>query len=218
MGQLHSAGISSSDALPLVPLQQILMLGMQLAVVAVVAAPFAIAVSWLGIWAMAKLELSIMRRWRLFDAEGDVASNATGWQQVLRIATMVLVALGLLYLVLRSGAFPDIVVAFFGAAVALRFRNRPPIAAVIVYVFCLAAVTLSSYLHPAPLPSVILMTTDGHRIAGRLIAVSDGAWLVTLRPKRFEAIPSNRVASAVTTSVDSPPERSAWQVLEQAAR
>jgi len=198
LGRLHGAGVPATDALPLIPLQQLLATAIPSAVEAAFLLPLAVAALLVG---TRGTDRAAVRTVAL--AEG--VRHRLG--RALALVTIAAVAVALLANALWT-TWPVTVGALVALAVASRMRARPLAAALAAYgVFVMAAV-IDSYVQPEPLAPVSLRLVDGRLERGGLVAATDSHWHIAAPDGAVRSMPASRVVASRVTEPPPPTRRS----------
>lgn len=222
-GQLRDAQVNVRDTLPLVPLEQLLALGIG----ALAASPTAVLV-WVGLFLLyfGMLRPGAPRRVLLPGSKPKprTVTAAPTWTTKLSKLLLPLFFLGIAIWALAlfpiSLAIPAVAAMSLFPIIkmyqASPLRGRRYVASVVFTWFAvvMAAQLVTAYYWPQPLPSVQLTMNSGKRQEGTLIATTGSTWYVSARADTFQAISATRIASAVVTSrkrlKDQAPFESLW--------
>jgi hypothetical protein len=219
-GQLHDAQVNIRDTLPLVPLEQLLALGIG----ALAASPTAVLV-WVGVFLLyfGMLRPSAPRRVLRSGSKPRTVTAAPTWSTKLSELSLPLyflaIAITALAVFPTSLAIPAVAALSFYPIIkmyqASSLRGRRYVACVVLTWFAvvMAAQLVTAYYWPQPLPSVQLTMNSGKRQQGTLIATTGSTWYVSARADTFQAISATRVASAVVTSRKRPKDHTPLESL-----
>jgi hypothetical protein len=204
VGQLRGAKLAVRDTLPLVPLSQILGLGMS-----VVLKPFA------GLLAIAAV----------FAAIAVVGPRVEGairrrWPQRERAIRATVVVSGVALLALVSPWETAIVVLGCASVFGAWILQRISLARALLLFCALAVGVLASvsFYRPEPLATATITRDSGEIVRGPLISTVAGRWYVGTGRRTFVAVESSDARSVQITS--SPPSREAimgllWRALRE---
>lgn len=219
-GQLRDADLSVRDTLPLIPLEQILAVGIGTLVTSLL---------WVLLFALALLVfvgtsttgpkppvlLSLKSRkailsWKSFVILSRIALVAVIVNAFYSYAFFSAVALA-------AAVLLGYAVERFGAPRGRRYV----VYVVMAYFFIvLMARTADAYISPTPLPNVTLtMRSSGESqpkyVQGTLIVNAGGVWYVSLRKQTYRGIPASRVMTAVVRSRSKREPRPVLKILKE---
>lgn len=207
-GQLRAAGLSVQDTLPLVPLEQILALGIGTLVTSLIWVVILACWLWTYVyWNPEPITLSLGGRKRL------AAYRIAVWGLILFVIGV------WFYNEPFATAINSTVIVFLGPTVVrIRHRGRVFVLCVVLgfFLFVMAVKTASAYLSPAPLPHASLqLEGDPGLMQGTLIVSTGEAWYLTNRSKTYRAVPRSTVRSAVIRSKERREPRPVLKVVWQ---
>jgi hypothetical protein len=184
MADLRGAGLRVRDALPMIPLEELLSRGIGIAVAAGVAllALMAFAACWQG----------------FYSAESGSRPQALWWVagNVLLYCSL---ALALYALPVVLGA--ALVLAYLALFVFNTWLpTNPRLDLAVAYVVVLAGFALHAFVAPRPLPVASLKLEGGTAVSGPLVSMSGGRWRVEHDRGGIEVVSDDQVVSARITS------------------
>jgi MFS family permease len=189
VGQLHDAELRAQDALPLVPLPQLLALGIGSALFAAALAPFALVFGAL-----------IHRHERRQTGNG----REPGSGRWLVVALLILAAV--------IAVTPPTTVLFIVVGLFAGWLDLPPRYLVALgFVLVLLVRLGESYIDPDPLPRAAVHTKNGATVRGHVIAVTAEAWHLTPAGHRIRSVPTSEI---VTGRIESPRPKRPRAALE----
>jgi hypothetical protein len=195
-GQLRDAGLNVRDTLPLVPLQQLLALGIGVVVTSLLWFVVFAFLLWVYLGPMSGFKdqepLTVGPRTHLFARIFGYLWLPLGAGIVLHefwirpFFTAIVTTAGLL------------LAAFAGQS----HRGRRYVMTVLTVYFAIVifANTASAYVSPEPLPRADIETFSGEKISASLIVTDGGYWYVSTAKHRFRAIPTSEVQRAAMHS------------------
>jgi hypothetical protein len=161
--ELQGAGIRVQDALPLVPIEQLLARG--------------IATSGVSVLVAASLGIPVLVLALAHSRGGKEPRTGKEWAAIgAALAWLCGFGFGLLFL--RLELMAAAAVAAITVIVALRLGGNPVTALGFALVLALLAVAIHSWYFPQPLPAVVLTTTDGETHQGNLVVIANETWYV----------------------------------------
>lgn len=204
-GQLIGADVRVRDTLPLVPLEQILALGIGAVVTSLL---------WVTLFT------GLMWGWMLLsDERGKQATSSPAPESVprnkQRMALRRAYWIGYWWLLVPWVLlFPFFIYPFFGAVtlaaglllnqlgygLARLGRAFQVLLIVGYFVVVLAAQIGDAYVSPDPLPRAELHLRNGSKVAGTLLVSTSDGWYLSLSKDTFRMLPADRVAFAVVRS------------------
>jgi len=210
-GELHGAGQTVSETLPLIPLEQLLVLGIN-EFLPLGAAAFALLL--LVMWLIERLNASTISRdgaRPVEAAKGPLKAKSTRRTNVLIICA---VAWAIYAVVSTSWVswllFAEIIA---GSWYASSKHTTPRGNAV----FLLLAMTLFfaalAYFAPDPLPKVRLATHKGRVVTGELIATTGSTWYIGIADKQWTAIQSESIERVKVSSVEKETPESIYHAI-----
>lgn len=212
--QFHGADQSVTDTLPLVPLEQVLLAGVNASLLLIVVAIFA---------SLAVLFIQEVRGRRQSDAPAkkreapkkrDRKDQTWMERHFLHILWTIL-GVGWLFLVMASP--PSMIVTVTYIAVFLWWRWPPLISrrrwALVLAVLFVCVTLAQNYFTPKLLPEVKLTTTGGRVVKGELLVHTDSTWYVGTGDHEFEAVEAATVESATVESRDRKDDESIFEEL-----
>jgi membrane protein implicated in regulation of membrane protease activity len=212
--QFHGANQSVTDTLPLVPLEQVLLAGINASLLLIVVAIFG---------ALVILAIREMRERRGSDApkkereapKKREEKDRTWMERHFLHVLWVFAAAGWLFLLMVSPL--SMLVTFIYFAVFLWWRWPPLIPRgrwLIVLAVLFVCVTLAqNFFNPKPLPEVKLTTSDGRVVEGDLLVNTNSTWYVGTGDHKFEAVEAADVESALVETQDRKDEKSVFEEL-----
>jgi hypothetical protein len=194
-GQLRGAGLDVRDTITLVPLEQILALGIGTIVTSLI---------WVAIFASyLVIFLAVGPPKRSRPTSGTPRRKG----RIFRRLTWGLLAFALILAFYNNPFFLAIVTSagvLLGVAVAYfeRHGRRAVFLVLLTYfVVVAAAYTGSAYVSPEPLPAVSLeLRNEPTRVRGTLIVATGNTWYLSQARKTYRAVPAERVLTAVVVS------------------
>jgi hypothetical protein len=204
-GQLHGAGLVVSDTLPLVPLEQILVLGINQLL------PVGVATLAIFLVAMAFLD----RNEPLFGRDED--DDELSEKGRARLVWSVRAFTGAVWIWLFVAAswtswllLAELtVVGWYARAEHSTRRSYAIFASMAVIVFF----ACSAYFDPSPLPDVRLTKQDGTIVKGDLIATTGSTWYVGKGDKSWTAVQAREVERVRVTAVKKDEKESIFHAI-----
>jgi hypothetical protein len=219
--QMRDAGLSPADVLPIVPFGQVMTLGVDAALAALVLLPLVLVA--------ALLLRGLARETQRKESVDDVVARLIADHQQLRglarapsteaaehferrlrrldgrsarikarVRRRRLIVAGLTVAGSLVLAFALTPAALAGAVLSVwlvdRYRWHTGFAVAIVFAAMLVAVVVERAAAPAPIPAASVRTTGGHLIEGRLITVTQRAWYIEEGGGRVRSVPIRHVA------------------------
>jgi hypothetical protein len=238
--QLHGAHLRVLDFLPLIPLPDLLAVGVSQAVqgtlgVVIWAFLFA-AVVWLSRAEPERLRPQIhMPRLQVMRSETSPAttkpSRLPQWTRAWPVRPLrwlfhlVFVSYySWVFLYLVYCTFDDFAssasvtvasacAAHWPAAAENKQRGKALALVSTILISSVAFGLMRSYFVPAPLPKVSLDVAHASDVHGGLVVHVDRTWYVSDRPNRVISIPDSQVTAAVVVSQKNPRPRTGWQII-----
>ena len=232
-GQVRDAGLLPTDALPLVPRDQLVTLGIELVAFAAAAIPVTLGLTLLlhlalpdggRAWgiprglALLTIEHERLRR-DLDELRAEAGADELVAKRVRRLRTradrvrarlehrtlLVRIALGAGIAALVLASTPArLAVAAFGLWTLRRVGGGVLRVGAAVFAALLLVVVAERFSAPQPLPDATIRTTSGTLVKGPLLAATEDAWYVVVAERRVKAVPSTNVAKS---SIASPADR-----------
>jgi hypothetical protein len=219
--QMRDAGLSPADVLPIVPFGQVMTLGVDAALAALVLVPLVLVA--------ALLLRALARETQRKESVDDVVARLIADHQQLRglaqapsteaaehfdrrlrrldgraarikarVRRRRLIVAGFTVLGSLALAFALTPAALAGAVLSVwlvdRYRWHLGFALALVFAAMLIAVVVERAAAPSPIPAASVRTTGGHLIEGRLITVTQRAWYVEVGGGRVRSVPTRQVA------------------------
>jgi hypothetical protein len=201
-GQLRGSDLSVRDTLPLIPLEQILAVGIGTLVTSLLVVALFGALLW----------IYLDQRWWLDEADETKMRQMQKrrprfWKWYSRIFLFVFLPFAFFLQFYTSPFFVAIPVAaavLLGVAVRrYRSRGRRHVLYVLFayFLIVIAARAGDAYVSPAPLPVASLhLHGRANPITGALVVKAGDTWYLSLHEGTYRAIPASRVATAVVRS------------------
>jgi hypothetical protein len=221
--QLRQADVSVLDALPLVPLEQVLGLG-----IGTVTTSLLLLVAWallVGTYLfitrqrpVSKIIIGRRLRQRRPTERGKHEDRLFFWSHVFVLIVFFLATTIFYFALIGGGYVLSVVLGRKSDANALS-RRSVVLALATYFAVVLSALTANAYLYPSPLPTVELkMRNGGDSVRGNLIVVTGSSWYVTGERETFRSIPTNRVNSSLIRSGERQHARTSGAVLREWAQ
>ena len=199
--QFHGASQSITDTLPLVPLEQILLAGINASLFLIAAAIFGVLI----VLFIREIEerraskaSSENRGAQTDENEGkarDQVSQPNWFQRHLFLILNSVSVLCALFIVLTSPPSMIVIVVYF--AILLWWRWPPKISrkrwALVGAVLFVCVTLAQNYVSPKPLPKVVITTMDGSKVEGDLLVNTNSAWYVGIGDREFKVVQSARI-------------------------
>ena len=199
-GQLRGAGLNVRDTLPLVPLPQLLALGIGTLVTSILFFASAAFIVW--------LYLKKFRDWGFHEVH---TPPPRWWVWVSsRRYPVVIYKLVLLYIAISYfWSYSFFTAAAWTAGIYLSvyavqtYRGQRYVAKVLVtyYVVLVLADTGQAYFQPAPLPQARVTLWSGATVSGALITTDGGTWYIKTSARHFESLPASDVKDVTVITV-----------------
>jgi hypothetical protein len=204
-GELHDAGQVVGDTLPLVPLEQILVLGINRIL------PVCVAILAVLLVAMAFLD----RDTPSVDENDDEGEVREGSGRHLVFALRVFTYLIWAWLFLAASWTTWLLIAeltavgWYASVEHSTGRTYAIFASMALVVFF----AVSAYFDPAPLPEVRLTKRNGEVVKGDLIATTGSTWYVAVGDKHWTAVQAREADGVRVSSVKKPQKESLYHAI-----
>ena len=192
-GQLRSAHVSVRDTLPLVPLEQILALGIGIIVTSIVTVFVFALVLWVYVgW------------WTPEPPAIRVSAPLFPLVRALRCLLAVAFIVWIFFTIPPLGALSVTAALFLGGGVRRIYgRGRRYVAYVVLgyLAFILVLNAANGYIYPKPLPEVELrLKNQATPVVGTMLLTTGTTWYFTQHAQTFRAISAEKVAVAIVRS------------------
>lgn len=202
--ELRGAGLVVRDALPLIPLEDLLARGIQTALRAALFVGLSGAVVAVALSKVTQLRPRALREfWTPRTARLGRTTHLPARAYIFFLPTLVLIAVSP-PAIGASGVIMGIVNIYGLTQSRRRAPNQTGRVATVtiaaMFAVAVAGLIAQAGVAPSPLALVTLHTVDRGRIAGGLIAVSDNTWYVRTAERRIDGVPLRSVGSLTIAS------------------
>jgi hypothetical protein len=211
-GELHDAGQAIGDTLPLVPLEQILVLGInQLLPVAVsIGVILLCGMAWFGRTRKSEdEEEGDPDPEAEDDAEDDAGTGNSGWLFwviVIPVYVYLFVAVSWTTWLLLAEI---IAVSWYARTNDATVQRYAVFASVAIAVFF----TALAWFDPSPLAHVRIKTSDGRVITGSLVATTGTTWYVGTSDKHWTAVQASEIGRVQVSAVKKETKESIYYAI-----
>jgi hypothetical protein len=200
--QLRESGIRVEDGLPLVPIEQLLAMG-----IGTVTSAFLLLAAW-GLAIAMLINLALKNRQKTPAERPRGFSPRT--ERVFAIGSLI-VGLALLIVGLTIASIYEVLTGLIALPFVIRAFpaysrgevRRMATLLVAAYLSLVGVNVLETWDSPPPLPLTDIQTRDGLPVTGFLIVARDDAWFLTNESGIFFSVPTDRIKETKVASLPS---------------